>query len=410
MKRASLLCAFAVLLCAAPSCVRPGRRRRSARQPVKLGQRAARLRASRSSRAATASRSRRPATSPATRRASTSARSSPRRAARCPTDWQVELTAPDVRARGRQRRLQRRTHRPRRPAPAAAGCPGTTSRTGRSSGCRSSSWASSPSRSSGCCGSCRAPSRRRSSPPRPGRCAGRTWPGVEESKDELREVVEFLRDPKRFRKLGARVPRGILLHGPPGTGKTLLAKAVAHESNATFFAQSASSFVEMFAGLGAARIRRLFRQARKETPGDHLHRRARRRRRHARQGHLGREGPDAQPAAGRARRLRRPRRDRRDRRLQPARQARPGAAAPGPLRPPDLRLAARPQGPPRDPRRAHARQAAGREGRPRHRRPPDQRPDRRRPGQPLQRGRDLRRAATTATSCSRATSRPRSSA
>jgi cell division protease FtsH len=90
--------------------------------------------------------------------------------------------------------------------------------------------------------------------------------GVEESKDELREVVEFLRDPKRFRKLGARVPRGILLHGPPGTGKTLLAKAVAHESNATFFAQSASSFVEMFAGLGAARVRRLFRQARKETP------------------------------------------------------------------------------------------------------------------------------------------------
>jgi cell division protease FtsH len=90
--------------------------------------------------------------------------------------------------------------------------------------------------------------------------------GVEESKDELREVVEYLRDPKRFRKLGARVPRGILLHGPPGTGKTLLAKAVAHESNAKFFAQSASSFVEMFVGLGAARIRRLFRQARKEAP------------------------------------------------------------------------------------------------------------------------------------------------
>jgi cell division protease FtsH len=89
---------------------------------------------------------------------------------------------------------------------------------------------------------------------------------VEESKDELREVVEFLRDPKRFRKLGARVPRGILLHGPPGTGKTLLAKAVAKESNAKFFAQSASSFVEMFAGLGAARIRRLFRHARKEAP------------------------------------------------------------------------------------------------------------------------------------------------
>src|SRR5919112_3315921 len=90
--------------------------------------------------------------------------------------------------------------------------------------------------------------------------------GVEESKDELREVVEFLRDPKRFRALGARVPKGILLHGPPGTGKTLLAKAVAHESNATFFAQSAASFVEMFVGLGAARIRRLFRQARKSAP------------------------------------------------------------------------------------------------------------------------------------------------
>jgi cell division protease FtsH len=90
--------------------------------------------------------------------------------------------------------------------------------------------------------------------------------GVEEAKEEMREVVDFMRDPKRFRKLGARVPKGILLHGPPGTGKTLLAKAVAHESNAKFFAQSASSFVEMFAGLGAARIRRLFRQARKAAP------------------------------------------------------------------------------------------------------------------------------------------------
>jgi cell division protease FtsH len=90
--------------------------------------------------------------------------------------------------------------------------------------------------------------------------------GVEEAKEELREVVEFLREPKRFRRLGAKVPKGILLHGPPGTGKTLLAKAVAKESNAKFFAQSASSFVEMFAGLGAARIRRLFREARKARP------------------------------------------------------------------------------------------------------------------------------------------------
>src|SRR5947209_4019 len=90
--------------------------------------------------------------------------------------------------------------------------------------------------------------------------------GCDEAKEELREVVEFLRDPKRFKKLGATVPRGILLHGPPGTGKTLLAKAVANESKAKFFAQSAASFVEMFVGLGAARIRRLFRIARKQAP------------------------------------------------------------------------------------------------------------------------------------------------
>ena len=90
--------------------------------------------------------------------------------------------------------------------------------------------------------------------------------GAEEAKDELREVVEFLRNPKRFKQLGAQVPKGILLHGPPGTGKTLLAKAVANESNARFYAQSASSFVEMFAGLGAARIRRLFKEARRKAP------------------------------------------------------------------------------------------------------------------------------------------------
>jgi cell division protease FtsH len=90
--------------------------------------------------------------------------------------------------------------------------------------------------------------------------------GVDEAKAELEELVEFLRDPKPFQKLGAQVPKGVLLHGPPGTGKTLLAKAVAHESGAQFFAQSASSFVEMFAGLGAARIRRLFAIARKHEP------------------------------------------------------------------------------------------------------------------------------------------------
>ena len=103
----------------------------------------------------------------------------------------------------------------------------------------------------------------------PGSSSSVTWDdvaGVQEAKEELEEVVEFLRSPKRFEKLGARVPKGILLYGPPGTGKTLLAKAVAHESGATFYSQSASAFVEMFAGLGAARIRKLFAEARKHAP------------------------------------------------------------------------------------------------------------------------------------------------
>ena len=90
--------------------------------------------------------------------------------------------------------------------------------------------------------------------------------GADEAKAELQEVIDFLRDPEPFLALGAKVPKGVLLHGPPGTGKTLLAKAVANESGAQFFGQSASSFVEMFAGLGAARIRRLFAEARKNAP------------------------------------------------------------------------------------------------------------------------------------------------
>src|SRR5881296_3002631 len=90
--------------------------------------------------------------------------------------------------------------------------------------------------------------------------------GVEEVRSELMEVVDFLQDPKRFERLGAKVPKGLLLYGPPGTGKTLLAKAVAHESGANFYSASASSFVEMFAGLGAARIRKLFEEARRNAP------------------------------------------------------------------------------------------------------------------------------------------------
>src|ERR687896_2120069 len=96
-----------------------------------------------------------------------------------------------------------------------------------------------------------------------------TWDdvaGVQAAKEELQEVVDFIRHPRRYARLGARVPKGILLYGPPGTGKTLLAKAVAHESGASFYSQSASAFVEMFAGLGAARIRKLFEQARHDAP------------------------------------------------------------------------------------------------------------------------------------------------
>ena len=90
--------------------------------------------------------------------------------------------------------------------------------------------------------------------------------GLDEAKQELEEVVDFLCNRRRFERLGARVPRGILLHGPPGTGKTLLAKAVASASGANFYSASAASFVEMFAGLGAARIRKLFEEARKNSP------------------------------------------------------------------------------------------------------------------------------------------------
>ena len=103
----------------------------------------------------------------------------------------------------------------------------------------------------------------------PGSASSVTWSdvaGLDEAKEELQEIVDFLRDPVRFERLGARVPKGILFHGPPGTGKTLAAKAVANESGARFFAQSASAFVEMFAGLGAARIRKLFDEARKNAP------------------------------------------------------------------------------------------------------------------------------------------------
>ncbi len=90
--------------------------------------------------------------------------------------------------------------------------------------------------------------------------------GVDEAKEELKEVISFLKDPQSYGRLGARIPRGILLVGPPGTGKTLLARAVAGEAGVTFFSISGSEFVEMFVGVGAARVRDLFEQARKQAP------------------------------------------------------------------------------------------------------------------------------------------------
>ena len=90
--------------------------------------------------------------------------------------------------------------------------------------------------------------------------------GVDEAKDELREIIEFLKDPQKFQKLGGKIPKGVLLVGPPGTGKTLLAKAIAGEANVPFFSISGSDFVEMFVGVGASRVRDLFEQGKKHAP------------------------------------------------------------------------------------------------------------------------------------------------
>ncbi|HUI97036.1 MAG TPA: ATP-dependent metallopeptidase FtsH/Yme1/Tma family protein, partial [Xanthobacteraceae bacterium] len=90
--------------------------------------------------------------------------------------------------------------------------------------------------------------------------------GVDEAKQDLQEIVEFLRDPGKFQRLGGRIPRGVLLVGPPGTGKTLIARAVAGEANVPFFTISGSDFVEMFVGVGASRVRDMFEQAKKNAP------------------------------------------------------------------------------------------------------------------------------------------------
>ena len=90
--------------------------------------------------------------------------------------------------------------------------------------------------------------------------------GVEEAKEELQEIIEFLREPQKFQKLGGRIPKGVLLIGSPGTGKTLLARAIAGEASVPFFSISGSDFVEMFVGVGASRVRDLFEQGKKNAP------------------------------------------------------------------------------------------------------------------------------------------------
>src|SRR5690606_22086801 len=90
--------------------------------------------------------------------------------------------------------------------------------------------------------------------------------GIDEAENELVEIVEFLKEPSKYTKLGGTAPKGVLLVGPPGTGKTLLARAVAGESGVPFFSMSGSEFVEMIVGVGASRVRDLFRQAREHAP------------------------------------------------------------------------------------------------------------------------------------------------
>jgi cell division protease FtsH len=90
--------------------------------------------------------------------------------------------------------------------------------------------------------------------------------GIDEAKDEVEEIIAFLKDPKKFQRLGGRIPKGVLMMGPPGTGKTLLARAIAGEAGVAFFSISGSDFVEMFVGVGASRVRDLFEQGKKHAP------------------------------------------------------------------------------------------------------------------------------------------------
>ena len=188
--------------------------------------------------------------------------------------------------------------------------------------------------------------------------------GVDEAKAELIEIVDFLKNPKKYQRLGGRIPKGVLLVGPPGTGKTLLARAVAGEADVPFFTLSGSEFVEMFVGVGAARVRDLFEQAKDKAPCiifiDELD--AIGKSRAGNSGFVGGHDEREQtlePAPGRDGRLRLLQGRDHHGRHQPAGGPGPGAAAAGALRPPGRGRQARCPRPRGDLAAARPRRGAG---------------------------------------------------
>jgi cell division protease FtsH len=187
--------------------------------------------------------------------------------------------------------------------------------------------------------------------------------GIDEVEHEVREVVDFLRDPQRYSRLGARIPHGVLLSGPPGTGKTLLARAVAGEAGVPFFSISASEFIEAIVGVGASRVRDLFDQAKAVAPSivfiDELDAIGRARGGAFSAGGGRRARADAQPGPHRDGRVPGQRGRRRAGRDQPPGGPRPGSAAAGTLRPPGQRGPTGPERAAGDPAGAHAARPAG---------------------------------------------------